>query len=228
MKQCNNCKSEIKEDAKFCTICGQQQSPMVQSTTIQNAYQNNPNAMNQKVPSWVLILIVILFVGAIFLSINSSSFSSDSEKEDEISKYNTNKLYSVGETLKCPSFEITVNSVQIKVKGTYFSSYEYVNDPEWIGVTVTVKNISNMTKRFYTSDFGLINSNGEVINTDVFFYNVWGEEKFDSPELTSGGNKRGFVVFTNTNQDNSNLKLTVDCNTGLFEKDIVYNVNISQ
>lgn len=226
MKLCINCKSEIAQESKFCPICGSEQSSLKESS--QNIKQTNINSSNQNVPRWLLILIVVLIVGTIFIGFNSSNKLDNAEKETSPPKYDTSKIYNMGETLNCPNFDITIDNVQIKTQGTYYDSYSYVTDPEWIAVTVTVNNKSNETKMFSTFNFDLINSNGEIISPTVFFYNVWGIEKYDSPELVSGGTKTGFIPFTNTNQNNSNLILKVDCNTGLFEDDVIYKVNISQ
>ena len=151
-----------------------------------------------------------------------------STNETDSSDYDTAKVYNVGETLNCPSFDIVVDSVQIKGKGTHIDSYQYIDDSEWIGVILTVKNKSSETKTFHGSDVDLINSNGEVLSHSWMTYKIWGVELLDSPELVSGGSKTGYIQFSNNSTDNSNLTLKVDCNTSLFDDDVVYKVNISQ
>ena len=168
---------------------------------------------------------IFLFVlcGGIFIIIAMGS-SSDVDS----SKYNTSKIYSVGDTLDCPAFDITINKVQIKKKGTRIDSYQVIDDPEWIGVTLTVKNKSGETKTFYSSDVDLINSNGEVLERSWITYKIWGAQMLSSPELISGGSKTGYIQFANSNTNNSNLTLRVDCNTGLFDSKVVYKVNVSK
>ena len=156
-------------------------------------------------------------------------FACGSTDEDvDTSQYDTAKTYSVGETLVCPNWEVKIDSVNIKKKGAAIDSYQVVDDPEWIGVVLTVKNTSSDTKTFYNSNLSITNSSGEVINPSSWVYSIWGAEKLGSPELTSGGTKTGFVQFANTEDNNSNLILKVDCNTGFMSDDIVYSVNISQ
>ena len=168
---------------------------------------------------------ITLFVlcGGIFMLMAVGS-SSDVDS----SKYDTSKTYSIGETLDCPTFDITVDKVEIKPEGTAIDSYQVISDPEWIGVTLTVKNKSNETKTFYGSKVNLINSNGEVLNHSWITYKIWGSELLNSPELVSGGSKTGYIQFSNNTTDNSNLTLQVDCNTGFFDDDIIYKVNVSQ
>ena len=67
-----------------------------------------------------------------------------------------------------------------------------------------------------------------MVKNSWLTYNVWGVELLNSPKLASGGTKTGYVDFTNNNTDNSNLTLKVDCNTGFWDDDIIYKVNISQ
>ena len=150
------------------------------------------------------------------------------ENKNNDSQYNSSKIYSIGDTLSCPNFDITIDKVQIKKKGTKIDSYQVINNPEWIGVTLTVKNKSGKTKSFYSSDVSIINSSGEVLEHSWLTYSIWGVELLGSPELVSGGSKKGYIQFSNTNTDNSNLILKVDCNAGLFENDVIYKVNISQ
>lgn len=171
----------------------------------------------------VYSLLLFLLCGGFFM-ICALGSTSDVDSTD----YDTAKIYSIGETLNCPSFDITVDSVQIKRKGTYIDSYQYIDDPEWIGVILTVKNKSSETKTFYGSDVDLINTNGEVLDHSWLTYKIWGAELLNSPELISGGAKTGYIQFSNNSTDNSNLILHVDCNTGLFDDNIIYKVNISQ
>ena len=168
------------------------------------------------------ILLFVLCGGAFML------FAMGSSSEVDSSKYDTSKTYNIGDTLDCPAFDITVDKVEIKPKGTRIDSYQVIDDPEWIGVTLTVKNKSDETKTFYGSDVDLVNTNGEVLDHSWITYKIWGSELLNSPELVSGGTKNGYIQFSNNTTDNSNLILQVDCNTGLFDDKIVYKVNVSQ
>jgi len=143
-------------------------------------------------------------------------------KEKEVKKKNSKVLHQVGETVICPHFEITLNRYQIKGKGTHIDSYQVISDPEWIGVILTVKNISDEEATFFTSDLRLQNSSGEIINPSFWNYNIWGAELLNSPKLISGGTKTGYVTFANTNQDHSNLKLRISCDDKIISKDTIY------
>ena len=203
-KKCLYCKSDIDKDASICPNCKKKQKG--KSTTKDN-----------------IIIIIVIIISICVLA----SLYSPSEKETK-PKYDTEKVYNVGDTLICPNFEIVVKKAEIKKKGTKVDSYTVIDDPEWIGVTLSIKNISESTKTFYGSDVNLINSNGEVLDHDWMTYKIWGSEILNSPELIAGGTKTGYIQFSNNNTDNSNLILNIDCNTGLFEDDIIYKVNISK
>lgn len=129
--------------------------------------------------------------------------------------------YGVGETAKCPDFSITLNNYSFKKKGTRIDYFTTVDDPEWIGVVVTVKNTTNYKKTIYTSDFQILNSTGEYLSHDYFSYKIWGKniQPLNSPELAPGGKKKGYIQFSNTNKDNSNLLLIVNCNDKLIFED---------
>ena len=131
------------------------------------------------------------------------------------------KYKHIGDTVKCDSYEITVHDFIIKKKGTMIDSYFKISDPEWIGVIVMVKNISDYETIYETSNIELQNSNGEIINHSIFTYNIWGKNilNLDSPKLIPGGTKKGYVQFANTNTDNSNLLLRVSCDDAILFED---------
>lgn len=112
-------------------------------------------------------LLLFVLCGGFFMM-----FALGSSSEVDSSDYNTDKIYSIGETLDCPEFDITIDKVEIKPQGTYIDSYQYISDPEWIGVTLTVKNKSDETATFYGSDVDLINANGEVLEHSWLTYNI--------------------------------------------------------
>ena len=104
---------------------------------------------------------LLLLCGGFFMLCALGSSSIDS------SDYDTDRIYNIGDTLNCPSFDVTIDNVQIKGKGTAIDSWQVISDPEWIGVTVTVKNKSDETKTFYSSNIDLINSNGEEFMVNI-------------------------------------------------------------
>ena len=171
-------------------------------------------------------LLCMLLCGVAFLTFAVGSGSSSSTKEN--SKYDTEKVYKVGDTLDCPYFDVTVDKFEIKPKGTKISDYQVINDAEWIGVTLTVKNKSDKTKTFFSSNVDLINSGGEVLDSSILTYKIWGVEMLSSPELISGGSKTGYIQYSNNTDDNSKLTLQVKCDVDLFDDDIIYKVDVSQ
>lgn len=171
----------------------------------------------------VINLLLFILCGGLFMMCALGSGS-----EVDSSDYDTTKVYSVGETLNCPYFDVIVKDVKIKKKGTYIDSYQYISDPEWLGVIINVKNKSDKTRTFYSSGVKLINSSGEVINNSYVTYKIWGTELLESPEMISGGSKTGYVQFANSNTDNKNLTLQIDCSTDTFDDDVIYKVNISK
>lgn len=147
-------------------------------------------------------------------------------KAQENRKKDTKVIHNLGETVSCIDFDVSVDSYQIKPKGTYIDSYQYIDDPEWIGIIVTVRNKTDETHTFNSSNFTLQNSNGEVITHRFWNYDIWGIEMFNSPKLVGGGTKTGYISYTNTNQDNSNLIVQVKCEDVLFEEDTVYKFSL--
>lgn len=223
MSYCPKCGKEIKDDYNICPNCGNiiKEINMLENTNI----ELNPK---KKHHSGCLISIIVFISLVFFIGIGSNIYTDIDNSEEKNTRYDTSKTYSVGEKLVCPNYEITIDNVQIKPKGTYIDNYQYISDPEWIGVTLTVTNISSSTKTFSSSNIKIINTNGEIIEHSVLTYNIWGVELLNSPELISGGTKTGYIQFSNPSTDNSNLILTVDCSSGLFDETVKYNVNISQ
>jgi hypothetical protein len=210
--KCNECGNEYSSNANECPKCG---NPT-------GGKKSNTN--NQTVSGLISSLLGLVIIGGIIYFIVGVVMKSNVDG----SKYDTKKTYHVGDTLDCPDFDVTIDKVQIKKKGTRIDSYSKIADPEWIGVTLTIKNKSKDTKTFYGSKVDLVNSSGEVLEHDFMTYKIWGVELLDSPELISGGSKTGYIQYTNTEADNSKLVLKVDCDTGLFDDKVVYKVDVSQ
>ena len=147
----------------------------------------------------ILIVIVILVVG---FFIGKLLFNKVSHQYNKI-----------GDTITCSKFDITVNSVQYKKRGTELDKFTSIADPEWIGITLTVKNNSNRTQKFTKSMVEVQNNKGEVLKTPAFDYNIWGITSLNYPELESKQFKTGYIHFMNTNDDNSNIKLIFKCSS---------------
>lgn len=214
--KCVECGKEYSDKASACPNCG---NPSGSS--------NSSSRNNKNVGGIVAVILSLVIFGGLFYFFYTK-IGSLFESSIDGSKYDTSTVYNVGDTLICPNFEITINDVQIKQKGTRIDSYSVIDDPEWIGVILTVKNTSNETKTFYGSDVDLVNTSGQVLSHSWLTYKIWGTELLNSPELVSGGSKKGYIQFSNTETNNSNLILKVDCNTGLFDDDIIYQVNVSK
>lgn len=138
-----------------------------------------------------------------------------------------NKTYYVGDTVSCPQFDITLNDYIIKVKGESVGNNTIVADPEWIAVILTVKNTDDSEHTFYNSNVTLENSNGEIIKSNILSYKVWGYEGLSSPTLSSGGEKQGYIQFSNTNQDNSNLTLKISCDDKILEDNTIFKFDLN-
>ena len=150
----------------------------------------------------------------------------DKKQKIEKKKKNSSVMHKVGETVICPNFEIKVKKFKIKKRGTRIDSFSTVDDPEWIGVILKVKNIGKYTYTFYTSDVTLKNSTGEIIEPEIWNYNIWGVEMLDSPTLVPQGRKTGYIAFANTNKNNKNLVLLISCNENLIVEDTIYKFSL--
>lgn len=162
----------------------------------------------------------------IFLAFLSTACSAYNNMDEEDLKKASNKTYNVGDTVSCPQFDITLNDYIIKTKGETVGNNTIVDDPEWIAIILTVKNTDDSEHTFYNSDVTIENSNGEIIESSTLSYKVWGYEGLSSPTLSSGGEKQGYIQFSNTNQDNSNLILKISCNDKILEDSTVFKFNL--
>ena len=107
MKLCINCKSEIEENTKYCPICGKEQESIQENDNKNNT--SNSNLENQKVPGWLTVLIIIFFIGFFYMITMGHSESSNNNNEDTTSKYDTARVYNIGDTLDCPNFDVTID-----------------------------------------------------------------------------------------------------------------------
>ena len=148
---------------------------------------------------------------AVFLFLILTGCSMGGEYKEPIAK-------KIGEEFICQEFKeysITVNSYKFKTGS--IDSYQKIPDgEEWVGIIVTVKNKGEDEMQFSENSFNLINSNGEIIKPDAFTYDVWGIERLNNVTLSTGGTKTGYIAFSNSNTDNSNLKLEFVCDRNSF------------
>ena len=216
--KCDECGKEYSDKASACPNCG---NPTNKGTNIVNK-NSKDNKKKSKTGFIVVVIILIIFACA------AIAISGTTDENGELIKYDTEKNYKPGEILVCPDFEVTIDNVQIKKKGTRIDSYQVISDPEWIGIVLTIKNTSSKTKIFYGSNVKITNKSVEVLDSSILSYSIWGAELLDSPKLVSGGKKTGYIQFSNTETDDSKLKLTVDCDTGLLDDEVIYTVDISK
>lgn len=214
--KCKKCGYKIQKNFKVCPNCG---------TKIVIEENENLQNKNKSTVSVVIIAICILIFVIYFATSDFKGLFGETKTE---TKYNTQKIYSINEVLHCPNFDVTIDDFKIKKKGTRIDDFSVISDPEWIGVILTVKNIRNKTHTFYTSNVSLTNTNGEILSHSVLTYKIWGAENLNSPELISGGVKKGYIQFSNNQTDNSNLILNVKCQTELFKDEIIYKVKLSK
>ena len=213
---CNKCGNKIKKNYNVCPNCGTK----VVTSDNEQLQDNSKNVVHIAIFVTCTVILIIYFCNNGFENL----FNIIKNTPD----YNTQKIYNLGETLHCPNFDVIVNDFKIKKKGYKIDNFTAISDPEWIGVIVSVKNISNEDNTFYTSNISLTNTNGEILSYSLLTFKIWGVELFDSPKLVSGGTKKGYVQFSNNQTDNSNLILNVKCQTELFKDEIIYKVKLSK
>ena len=152
-------------------------------------------------------LLVIISLLLITLT-GCSNYTYDEEALAKAQK----QIYHIGDTVSCPGYDVTLVDTKINNNGEYAKSGLQVSDPQWITAVLTIKNTHDDTIKFYGSDKKIEISTCEIIEKNTFTYDVLGYELLGSPELTPGGTKTGYVMFSNTNQDSSNIRLRVSCN----------------
>lgn len=90
--------------------------------------------------------------------------------------------------------------------GRIDSVWKVESGHEYIGVILKATNTSDEDVYIYSSDFKLINSNGEELSPCVPMVKIW--DKYDylaGTKLVKGGTKTGIIIFNNPNTNNSNL-----------------------
>lgn len=184
MKKCIFCKSDIDEQAIICPVCKRE--------------QKKKSALGVVISITIVIVLFCVFVATI-MSVGESNLEENVQK-------------AIGDELICENYKMVVNEFKFKT-GSIDSWQEVPKGTEWIGIIVTATNTSDENVNIYPSNFEITNSNGEIIKYNVISYKVWGNYETLGGELAPGGTKTGYVSFSNTNTDNSNLTLKFKCGT---------------
>ncbi len=188
MKKCIWCKTDIDIDAVVCPNCKRPQK--------------------KKTNSGIVVAIIVFVILGFVLMIDAAISSNEKDKTEKETEKN------IGDELICDKYKVVINEYKIKT-GSIDSFYKVPDGQEWIGIIITATNTSDDDVSVYASDFKLTNSNGEIIDNDTITYNVWGDYTTFSGELAPGGTKTGYIAYSNTNTDNSDLKIKFEC--GLFQ-----------
>lgn len=154
-------------------------------------------------------ILLGLLCGMFLLSITGCS--TGGEYKEPIQK-------NIGDELSCSEYKkytVTVDRFDFKT-GSIDSFTKVPDGQEWVGIIVTVKNNGDEEMQYNVNTFNLINSNGERISPDNLTWNVWGVNKMDNVKLVAGGTSTGYIAFSNSNTDNSNLKLEFVCDRDSF------------
>lgn len=140
-------------------------------------------------------------------SSQSSSTSSASSKENNTEK-NENKEYKVGDVISWAGREITVTNVDKKYVPEYSKAK---SGKEFIKVTINVVNKSSNDLSVNPLDFKVQDSTGAKESISGSTYSL--SDQFESATLSSGGSRKGSLVFE-VNKDDNNLKLI--CSTNIL------------
>lgn len=140
-------------------------------------------------------------------SSQSSSTDSTPSKEDN-SKQDENKEYKVGDVIFWEGREITVTDVDKNYKPQYATAK---SGKEFIKVTINVVNKSSNDLSVNPLDFKVQDSTGAKETISGSTYSL--SDQFESATLSSGGSRKGSLVFE-VNKDDNNLKLI--CSTNIL------------
>ena len=174
----------------------------------------------------IIFLLIFGIVGMITIAtiiiITTDEFNifDNLNKKEEIIEKN------IGDELICKDYTAIIESFKYKTGGID-SFFKIPDNEEWIGLIVSVKNTTNSKVSINSSDFNVINSNGQILKPNVLTYKIWDTECLCSPQLAENGTKKGYIVFTNGNTDNSNIIVELKCNrNSLFTTDNIYNIKL--
>lgn len=204
MAFCPKCGTELNE--KTCPKCGYKQKNT-----------------GTKIITIIRIILSIIIIAAMAFGVYMliDIFTSSTEELEPISK-------NIGDELVCNDYVITIDDFAYRT-GNQGGVLSVPEGEEWIGITVSAKNTSSENNTINIADFNIINSNGEIILPDAITYDVWGIDVFGSPELAPGGTKTGYIAFSNSNQDNSDITVELKCNRKDWidsDKKTVYHIKL--
>lgn len=139
---------------------------------------------------------------------------SDKEKSSK-------EIYELKEKVYCDGVEFSVTNIQEK---TNKQDAGIRKGEKLVAVTYKVKNTKKTEKGFYSSDFSIINSNGEIINsTFAVLTSMWEGDFFKGATLVSGGEKEGYFVYL-LKENDEDYTIQYKCSGSLFSKDVVVKV----
>ena len=183
-KKCKYCKSEIDKEAKICTICKQKQG----------------NKIVNGIVKYLVIWLVLsgLIMGGLYAI--SNLFNQDT-------KVDKNKIYEMNERIEFKDSAITVLSYTTRERESDIWSAGDGN--EFYIITIKFENLSSSEKGFYSSNFKLIDSNGETYSREDFVKH----EEMGSITLQANGTATKDIRFA---IPKGMEKVTLKYDNGLF------------
>lgn len=183
-KKCKYCKSEIDKEAKICPICKQKQG----------------NKIVNGIVKYLVIWLVLsgLIMGGLYAI--SNLFNQDT-------KVDKNKIYEMNERIEFKDSAITVLSYTTRERESDIWSAGDGN--EFYIITIKFENLSSSEKGFYSSNFKLIDSNGETYSREDFVKH----EEMGSITLQANGTATKNIRFA---IPKGMEKVTLKYDNGLF------------
>lgn len=133
----------------------------------------------------------------------------------------TKEIYEVKEKVFCNDIEFTVTNIQEK---TNKDDAGISKDEKLVAVTYKIKNNKKEEKTFFSSDFKVINQDGEIIKSTIgVITSMWNGKFLKSPKLTSGGEKEGYLVYVLDKEDNG-YTIQYTCVSNFLEDDGIIKV----
>lgn len=158
----------------------------------------------------LLILISILLTGCDKVNI----YSLVDEK--------TKEIYEINEKVFCNDIEFAVTNIQEK---TNKEDVGINPNEKLVAVTYKIKNNTKEEKVFFSSDFKIINQDGELIKSTVgVFTSMWEGKFLKSPKLVPGGEKEGYLVYV-LDKDDNEYTIQYTCVSNFLEDDGIIKVN---
>ena len=167
-----------------------------------------------------VITIFFIVLAIIFIAVVASNTNSDYNNISDVKQ-----TYFIGDTVELNGWSVKLEGFDTKKYGDSIDSYSYVSDQQWIAIFLTYTNKSSNTDKI-PRYVRLINSNGEILDNSVIYYNVWDKTLLDTAELVAGGSKTGFVPFVNTKIDKpEDITVQISCKSN-FEENITFNFKL--